>query len=197
MAPGHSRTLKRSSLQHAEADLQPLQPICKRPAGLNKQDGYGRTALEQFDSDMGHVNRHPLMYDTTPTSGLSACASAMGGAYAHVHGMPNGKSTASQQPLTSCVHNVDTQEHLEQDWRLKTLLIPQSVYGRLGDNFFEMTIWATRLGDSSCTFERQASRRLGDKNEALRQEQPQSEGRVSDYQYLVASGIGMHISKVH
>jgi len=30
---------------------------------------------------------------------------------------------------------------------------------RLGDNFFEMTIWATRVG------------RLGDKNEALRLEQ--------------------------
>jgi len=53
-----------------------------------------------------------------------------------------------------------------------------------------MTIWTTpvgRLGDSNWTFERQASRRSGDKNEALRLEQPQSEGRVSDYQYLVAS----------
>jgi len=50
---------------------------------------------------------------------------------------------------------------------------------RLGDKFFEMTILATRvgrLGDSNWTFERQASRRLGDKNEALRLEQPQSEG---------------------
>jgi len=56
-----------------------------------------------------------------------------------------------------------------------------------------MTIWATRvgrLGDSNYwTFERQtSSRRLGDKNEALRLEQPQSEGRESDYQYLRASG---------
>ena len=58
-------------------------------------------------------------------------------------------------------------------------------------NVFEMTIWTTRvgrLGESNWTFEQQASRRLGDKNEALRLEQRQSEGRVSDYQYLVASG---------
>ena len=55
-----------------------------------------------------------------------------------------------------------------------------TVYGRLGDGrlgekFFEMTIWATRvvrLGDSNWTFEQQSSRRLGDKNEALRVEQP-------------------------
>jgi len=42
-----------------------------------------------------------------------------------------------------------------------------------------MTIWATRvgrLGDSNWTFEPQESRRLGDKNEALRLEHPQSEG---------------------
>jgi len=58
-------------------------------------------------------------------------------------------------------------------------------------NFFEITIWATRVGrldGSSWTFERHASIRLGDKNEALRFDQPQIEGRVSDYQYLVASG---------
>ena len=62
------------------------------------------------------------------------------------------------------------------------------MYGRLGDRTFgrqtfgrqivyEMIIWATRvgrLGDSNLT--------LGDKNEELRLEQPQSEGRVSDYQ---------------
>jgi len=75
------------------------------------------------------------------------------------------------------------------------------MYGRLGDKtfgrqtfwrqFFAMTIWATRvrrLGDSNWTFERQTSRRFSNKNEALRLEQPQSEDRVSDYQYLVASG---------
>ena len=53
-------------------------------------------------------------------------------------------------------------------------------------NFFEMTVWATRVGrlsDSNWMFERQASRRLGDQNE----EQPQSEGCVSDCHYLVAS----------
>jgi len=52
---------------------------------------------------------------------------------------------------------------------------------RLGDIFFEMTILATRighLGDSIWMFERQASRRLGNKNEALRLEHPQSEGGV-------------------
>ena len=43
-----------------------------------------------------------------------------------------------------------------------------------------------RLGDK--TFERQASICLSDKNEALRLEHPQSEGPVSDYHYLVASG---------
>jgi len=37
------------------------------------------------------------------------------------------------------------------------------------------------MGDSNWTFERQASRRLDDKNEALRLEQPQSE-------YLFALG---------
>ena len=66
-------------------------------------------------------------------------------------------------------------------------------FGRqtFGRQFFEMTIWATRvghLGNSNRMFERQASRRLGNKNEALCLVQPQSEGRVSDYQYLVASG---------
>jgi len=55
-----------------------------------------------------------------------------------------------------------------------------------------MTIWATRvgrLGDSNWMFERQTLRRLANKNEALRLEQPQRRGScVSDYQYLVASG---------
>jgi len=69
---------------------------------------------------------------------------------------------------------------------------------RLGDNFFVMIIWATRvgrLGDSIWTFERQASRRLGDKNEALRLEQPQRRGSCK--RLSVFSCFGTHFSKVH
>ena len=85
------------------------------------------------------------------------------------HAEARGNSCSELSPfhvrLLTCVNNAGG--HFER------------LYGRLGDKFFEMTIWTTRVGrlrDSNWTFERQASRRLGDKNETLRLEQPQSEG---------------------